>query len=44
MERSAHSYGKKLVDYESLGIAEDWIVDCLSLRGRRYPGSIPIGR
>jgi len=31
-------YGKKLVDYESLGIAEYWIVDYLGLGGRRYIG------
>ena len=29
-------YGKKSVDYESLGIAEYWIVDYLGLGGRRY--------
>jgi len=32
-------YGKKSVDYESLGIAEYWIVDYLGLGGRRYIGS-----
>jgi Uma2 family endonuclease len=32
-------YGKKLVDYESLGIAEYWIVDYLGLGGRRYIGN-----
>jgi Uma2 family endonuclease len=32
-------YGKKLVDYESLGIPEYWIVDYLGLGGRRYIGS-----
>jgi Uma2 family endonuclease len=32
-------YGKKLVDYESLGIPEYWIVDYLGLGGRRYIGT-----
>ncbi|MBD1874282.1 Uma2 family endonuclease [Nodosilinea sp. FACHB-131] len=32
-------YGKKLVDYENLGIAEYWIVDYLGLGGRRYIGN-----
>ncbi len=32
-------YGKKAVDYESLGIAEYWIVDYLGLGGRRYIGN-----
>lgn len=32
-------YGKKLVDYESLGIPEYWIVDYLGLGGRRYIGN-----
>lgn len=32
-------YGKKLVDYESLGVPEYWIVDYLGLGGRRYIGS-----
>ena len=32
-------YGKKLVDYESLGIPEYWVVDYLGLGGRRYIGS-----
>jgi Uma2 family endonuclease len=31
-------YGKKSVDYESLGITEYWIVDYLGLGGRRYIG------
>lgn len=31
-------YGKKSVDYESLGISEYWIVDYLGLGGRRYIG------
>jgi len=32
-------YGKKLVDYEALGIVEYWIVDYLGLGGRRYIGN-----
>ncbi|MEM9815297.1 MAG: Uma2 family endonuclease [Cyanobacteria bacterium P01_D01_bin.6] len=32
-------YGKKLVDYEALGIPEYWIVDYLGLGGRRYIGT-----
>ena len=32
-------YGKKLVDYESLGIPEYWIVDYVGLGGRRYIGN-----
>lgn len=32
-------YAHKLVDYETLGIAEYWIVDFLGLGGRRYIGS-----
>jgi Uma2 family endonuclease len=32
-------YGKKLVDYESLGIPEYWIVDYRGLGGRRYIGN-----
>ncbi len=31
-------YGKKLMDYESLGIPEYWIVDYLGLGGQRYIG------
>ena len=34
-----YDYGHKLVDYESLGIAEYWIVDYLGLGGRRYIGN-----
>ncbi len=32
-------YGHKLVDYESLAIAEYWIVDYLGLGGKRYIGN-----
>lgn len=32
-------YAKKLVDYESLGIVEYWIVDYLGMGGRRYIGT-----
>jgi len=31
-------YGYKLTDYETLGIAEYWIVDYLGLGGKRYIG------
>ena len=34
-----YDYGHKLIDYESLGIAEYWIVDYLGLGGRRYIGN-----
>ena len=32
-------YALKMTDYESLGIAEYWIVDYLGIGGRRYIGS-----
>ena len=32
-------YGMKVVEYESLGIAEYWIVDYLGLGGRRFIGN-----
>lgn len=32
-------YGYKLIDYESMGIAEYWIADYLALGGKRYIGS-----
>ncbi|MBW4664633.1 MAG: Uma2 family endonuclease [Chroococcus sp. CMT-3BRIN-NPC107] len=32
-------YGHKLVDYETLGIPEYWIVDYLGLGGKRYIGN-----
>jgi Uma2 family endonuclease len=34
-----YDYGHKLIDYESLGIAEYWIVDYLGLGGKRYIGN-----
>ncbi|MGK7940784.1 MAG: Uma2 family endonuclease [Crocosphaera sp.] len=33
-----YDYGHKLIDYETLGIAEYWIVDYLGLGGKRYIG------
>ncbi|MGK7944462.1 MAG: Uma2 family endonuclease [Microcystaceae cyanobacterium] len=33
-----YDYGHKLIDYESLAIAEYWIVDYLGLGGKRYIG------
>lgn len=35
----ADDYAKKLEEYESLGIAEYWIVDYLGLGGKRFIGS-----
>ncbi|WP_016949131.1 Uma2 family endonuclease [Anabaena sp. PCC 7108] len=32
-------YGHKLVDYETFGIPEYWIIDYLGLGGRRYIGN-----
>ena len=32
-------YGRKLMDYEALGIGEYWIVDYLGLGGKRYIGN-----
>ena len=34
-----HDYGMKLFEYETLGVAEYWIVDYLGLGGRRFIGS-----
>ncbi len=33
-----YDYGHKLIDYETLGITEYWIVDYLGLGGKRYIG------
>ncbi|MGB3513937.1 MAG: Uma2 family endonuclease [Microcoleaceae cyanobacterium] len=33
------NYAMKVVEYENLGIAEYWIVDCLALGGRRFIGN-----
>ena len=32
-------YALKMIDYESMGIGEYWIIDCLGIGGRRYIGS-----
>ena len=33
-------YALKMIDYESMGIGEYWIIDYLGIGGRRYIGSL----